>query len=86
MTAPASPAARLREAAAVAPGVVADRALGEALAVWLERAAHAHEATLTAAGQTWASVMDPRAVAFVEHLTDTAALAVADALLPAPPP
>ncbi|SEO83152.1 hypothetical protein [Actinacidiphila rubida] len=55
--------------------------VGEALAQWLEHAAKAHQATLTAAGQTWASVTDPRAVAFVEHMTDRHALAVADAIL-----
>lgn len=60
---------------AMHPGV------GEALAAWLERAAHAHEATLITAGKTWASVMDPRAVAFVEHMTNTEALALADAVL-----
>ena len=55
--------------------------VGEALAAWLEKAAHAHQATLIAAGQTWASVTDPRAVAFVEHMTDRQALAVADEIL-----
>lgn len=56
-------------------------ATGIALADWLERAAHSHEATLIAAGKTWASVTDPRAVAWVEHMTNTHALAVADAIL-----
>lgn len=51
------------------------------LAAWLEKAAHAHQATLIAAGRTWASTVDPRAVAFVEHMTDRQALAVADAIL-----
>lgn len=55
--------------------------VGEALAAWLDRAAHSHTATLTAAQHTWTSVTDPRAVAWVEKMTDTRALALADAIL-----
>lgn len=60
---------------------VMDPVVGVAIVAVLEQAAKSHQATLTAAGMTWASVTDPRAVAWVEEMTDTHALALADAIL-----